>query len=293
MNRYEFKQVDVFTDEPFLGNPVAVVIGAENLSSREMQRIATWTNLSETTFLLRPTDSSADYKLRIFTTQRELPFAGHPTIGSVHAAVESGFIRKKSAIRQECRAGVLDCRLEEGDGSQKFWVRAPAAKVMTLDTGAQKSLYDGLRKEFMKDTPPMIVNVGPVWVVANMGTAETVAKVQPDLKLLSQLSTDLEATGVILFGASVDDVSAVHVRAFAPAAGIPEDPVCGSGNVSVAAYLVETGQIKQIGYEYLARQGMQVGRDGRVSIRVSENEKTIELGGNAVTCISGELRVPS
>src|SRR2546428_12226989 len=119
-----FKQVDVFTDRPFFGNPVAVVVGAENLDTEDMQRIACWTNLSETTFLLKPRAAAADYLLRIFTPRQELPFAGHPTIGSAHAAIESGFVGKKSRLRQECRAGVLELSVDD----EKIFGKGPQAR---------------------------------------------------------------------------------------------------------------------------------------------------------------------
>lgn len=125
----QFKQVDVFTSKPFLGNPVAVVLGAEGLDAQAMQRIACWTNLSETTFLLE--SSKADYRLRIFTPRQELPFAGHPTIGSAHAAVESGFVARKSSLKQECGAGIIDLTLEE-DG--RIFLKGPPAKPQRLET---------------------------------------------------------------------------------------------------------------------------------------------------------------
>src|SRR5919197_5523666 len=125
-----FKQVDVFTEKPFWGNPVAVVIGATDLSTDQMQRIAAWTNLSETTFVLTPTSVNADYRLRIFSPQQELPFAGHPTIGSAHAVIESGFASpREGRLRQECLAGILDLWVDEAETGTKIMVQAPPAKV--------------------------------------------------------------------------------------------------------------------------------------------------------------------
>src|SRR5688572_32160448 len=129
MKTLSFRQVDVFTDKPFLGNPVAVVIGADALDSEQMQRIACWTNLSETTFLLK--SDLADYRLRIFTPRQELPFAGHPTIGSAHAALEAGFVPKKPKLVQECGAGLIDLTIEE-DG--KIFLKGPPAKPKRLET---------------------------------------------------------------------------------------------------------------------------------------------------------------
>ena len=274
MTQLPFKQVDVFTGRPFSGNPVAVVIGADGLEPAQMQRIAAWTNLSETTFLLKPTQASADYRLRIFTPRQELPFAGHPTVGSAHAALESGFVKARNGkLRQECGAGVLDLSLEE----PRIFVRAPAPKV----SPAAVPLFGAARA--------LRVDVGPVWIVVDLGDAATVDELAPDMAAIAELSDSLDASGVTVFGRTGRKEEPIHVRSFAPAHGIPEDPVCGSGNVSVGAFLRETGLLKEFGSSYTARQGMQLGRDGRVAVRVTPD--AIEIGGEAVTCIDGKLRV--
>ena len=274
MTRLPFKQVDVFTGKPFFGNPVAVVIGAGSLETAQMQRIAAWTNLSETTFLLKPTQAGADYRLRIFTPRQELPFAGHPTVGSAHAALESGFAKARNGkLRQECGAGVLDLSLEE----RRIFVRAPVPKV----SPAAVPLFGNFRA--------LRVDVGPVWIVVDLGDASTVDELAPDMTAIAKLSDSLNASGVTVFGRTGIRDEPIHVRSFAPAHGIPEDPVCGSGNISVAAFLRETGLLTELGSSYTARQGMQVGRDGRVAVRVSAD--AIEIGGEAVTCVDGTLRV--
>ena len=270
-----FKQVDVFTDKPFLGNPVAVVIGADDLDAQTMQRIAGWTNLSETTFLLK--SSKADYRLRIFTPRQELPFAGHPTIGSAHAALESGFVLKKSNLRQECGAGLIELSVEN-DG--RIFLEGPAAKVERMQTQIP-SIPLAPASAVMK------VDVGPVWVVAEMRDAAALAALKPDMSALAEWSESLRVTGATVFASSNDSSSAIHVRSFAPAHGVPEDPVCGSGNLSVAAFLKQTNQARRFGDTYVARQGMQLGRDGRVSVRVAES---VQIGGHAVTCVDGALR---
>jgi PhzF family phenazine biosynthesis protein len=278
MKRLPFKQVDVFTAKPFLGNPVAVVIGAEGLGTVEMQRIANWTNLSETTFLLAPTAPGASYRLRIFTPRQELPFAGHPTVGSAHAALESGFAKAVGGqLKQECGAGVLDLTVEEQGGVRRIFVKAPVPRISAVEA----PLFGKARA--------LRVDVGPVWVVVDLGEARHVDTLEPDMAAISELSSALEASGATIFGRTGDAAAPIHVRSFAPAHGIPEDPVCGSGNISVAAYLRETGLLKEFGPDYTARQGMQVGRDGRVQVRVSAD--AIRIGGEAVTCVDGTLRV--
>jgi predicted PhzF superfamily epimerase YddE/YHI9 len=272
MRTFPFKQVDVFTDKPFFGNPVAVVIGAEGLDTEEMQRIACWTNLSETTFLLQPTAAGADYRLRIFTPRQELPFAGHPTIGSAHAALESGFIARKSRLKQQCGAGILDLAVE----SDRIFVRGPDARIADV------------RRKLPFASKLLRIDVGPVWIVGEMADATALAGLKPDMDALSAFTLDHEATGVTVFSPSGEEQAAIHVRSFAPAHGVPEDPVCGSGNLSVAAYLKQTNALERFGQRYVARQGMQLGRDGRVSVRIEE--QGIFIGGHAVTCVEGSLK---
>jgi len=265
------KQVDVFTGKPFYGNPVAVVIGADALETEDMQRIACWVNLSETTFLLP--SSQADYRLRIFTPQHELPFAGHPTIGSAHAALESGFVEKKKILRQECAAGILDLSFED----ERIFVRGPEPRI----TDVRRTLP--FAKKLLR------VEVGPIWIVGEVADAQELAALKPDMGALAAFTIDHEATGITVFAPSGEKQTAMHVRSFAPAHGIPEDPVCGSGNLSVAHYLKQTNGLKRFGERYIARQGMQLGRDGRVHVRVDEDG--VRIGGRSVTCVEGTLRI--
>jgi PhzF family phenazine biosynthesis protein len=290
MQTLPFKEVDVFTRKPFWGNPVAVVFEAERLATAEMQRIAAWTNLSETTFVLPPSSSTADYRLRIFSPKQEVPFAGHPTVGSAHAVIEGGFASpREGKLRQECLAGILDLTVAQSEAGRKIMVQTPPAKVTRINNETFPLLLSALGTAIIMDTTPLRVDVGVVWVVVNMETAETVAALKPDMDALVKISNVEEVTGITVFGRSDDPASAVHVRSFAPAQGIAEDPVCGSGNASVAAFLVHSGLLKQFGPRYVARQGMQVGRDGQVAVSV-EGE-SIKIGGYAVTCVEGTLRV--
>ena len=268
----KFRQVDVFTDRPFLGNPVAVVIGADGLDSAAMQRIAGWTNLSETTFLLK--SSKADYRLRIFTPRQELPFAGHPTIGSAHAALESGFVARKKRLVQECGAGLIALSVEQ-DG--RIFLQGPPTRTQALEPPIPSI-------PLLPGAPVLKVDVGPVWVVGEVSDAAALAALKPDMTALAEWSESLGVTGTTVFARSSDGLSQIHVRSFAPAHGVPEDPVCGSGNLSVATYVG-----RRFGNAYVARQGMQLGRDGRVSVRV--NEKNVQIGGHAVTCVEGEIRI--
>ena len=269
-----FKQIDVFTARPFLGNPVAVVLDSSGLETPDMERIARWTNLSETTFLLPST--RADYRVRIFTPTNELPFAGHPTIGSAYAALSAGIVEPRAGkLTQECGAGVLELRVE----GAKIFVRSPRPTITEVKNEASAC---GI--SLVPPARVIKVDVGPVWLVGEMSDAKALATLAPDMAALARWTTSLAATGVTLFAPSGEAQCAVHVRSFAPASGVPEDPVCGSGNISVAAYL---RQLERVQPAYVARQGMQLGRDGRVSMRVDAGD--IWLGGEAVACVDGKL----
>ena len=284
-----FKQVDVFTEKPFLGNPVAVVIDAAGLDGAEMQRIAAWTNLSETTFVLPPSSQDADYRLRIFSPKQELPFAGHPTLGSAHAVIESGFATTHDGrLRQECLAGLIDLTIEETAAGKRIFVEAPDAKISVVDDQNARSMQTGLGLMQSFAHPPARVDVGVVWLVAELADSKAVAALEPEMNGLSKLSAATNADGITVFGKSDDGSCRLHVRSFAPALGVPEDPVCGSGNASVGAYLVYTGLVKSYGGEFIARQGMQVGRDGQVSVRIDQHG--VRIGGYAITCVDGTLR---
>jgi PhzF family phenazine biosynthesis protein len=278
-----FKQVDVFTRVPFRGNPVAVVLHSGNLEQGQMQQIARWTNLSETTFVLPPTSSAADYRLRIFTPRAELPFAGHPTIGSAHAVLEACIAKpRQGRLVQECGAGNLALSVD-GD---TLWLESPPATHSPVNAADLSLLEKILERKPRQE--PLILNVGPRWLVAELANADAVDALLPDMADLAELSVRLEIGGVTVYGVAGDGKSDIHVRSFAPAHGIPEDPVCGSGNISVAAYRRMAGQVAA-GAGYVARQGMQLGRDGQVSIRY-EGDKIL-LGGSAVTCVEGTLRL--
>jgi len=284
MSALGFKQVDVFTRTPFLGNPVAVVLGAEKLATEEMQRIAAWTNLSETTFVLPPTSSAADYRLRIFTPKRELPFAGHPTIGSAHAVIESGFaVARNGRLRQECLAGSIDLSIERDEDGERIFIRAPRPTISAVNIDQAQRLAAALGPA---QNPPLRTDVGVVWLIVELKDAPAVDGSAPELAAILKISEETDAAGVTIFGRAHG--ADLHVRSFAPALGVPEDPVCGSGNASVAAYLIHYRLLSETA-RYEARQGMNVGRAGRVSVRVEGRE--IYFGGAAVTCVDGTLRV--
>jgi PhzF family phenazine biosynthesis protein len=280
-----FQQVDVFTSVPFKGNPVAVVLDGNGLSTQAMQAIASWTNLSETTFVCTPTDTRADYRLRIFTPRSELPFAGHPTIGSAHAVLRHG-LKPKTAGRliQECGKGLVTLALDDG----RLFLSLPKPQLRDVPATQLEQMMAALGSTAGAVRVKAIVDVGVVWITLQLDSAEAVTRIQPDLTRVAA-ATPRGVAGVTLFGlASGSSASQLEVRSFAPAEGVPEDPVCGSGNGCVAA-LVKRDRLLA-GSSYMASQGRCVGRDGRVEVRFTEDD-TIWLGGQAVTCVEGTLRV--
>jgi PhzF family phenazine biosynthesis protein len=290
MARHPFKTVDVFTATPFLGNPLAVVFDADGLSTAQMQRIANWTNLSETTFVLRPTQPGADYRVRIFTPGAELPFAGHPTIGTAHALLEAGAIAPRDGVLvQESAAGLVRLDVAHAhDGARWIAFELPAATITPLDTAHANELASILGTPLAGNAPPCLVDAGPRWVVAQLPDARAVLAAAPDLARMKAHDAAAGNTGVLIFGPhAAGHAARIEVRAFAPAHGIPEDPVCGSGNGAVAAYLRHTDQVGAFGHDFLSSQGTAVGRAG--ILRLSIDPHAIRVGGNAVTCVDGHL----
>jgi PhzF family phenazine biosynthesis protein len=289
MQTRSFKQVDVFTRVRFKGNPVAVVLDGGGLSSEQMQQIANWTNLSETTFVLPASDPAADYRVRIFTPNAELPFAGHPTIGTAHALIEAGRIRPKDgALVQQCGKGLIRLHLSrEPDGARWIAFDLPEPKHALLGPGQREELESLLGAPVKRDSAPLVVDVGPRWVVVQLENARAVLALHPDLQRMQVQDEAGGFTGVVVFGEHERGHAArIEVRAFAPAHGVDEDPVCGSGNGAVAAFLRYSGQLAFEG-EFLASQGAVVGRAGIIRLMVRPDR--IQVGGNAVTCVDGQL----
>ena len=283
--RRKYRVVDVFSKQPLLGNPVAVVLECAGLGTAEMQSIARWTNLSETTFVLPPESPDADYRLRIFTPDRELPFAGHPTLGSAHAVIEAGICDPaRGVVIQECGAGRIPVSLEGCDGDRQLVLQMPPARHWPLGTDEIEELAAILGCDVCAQPTPSLVDVGPIWMVAQIEDRPTLMGLQPDFARLAAFERLLGATGLSLF-ATTDD--GIETRSFAPSCGVNEDPVCGSGNGSIADFRMRAGQIAP-GDSYVARQGRMTGRDGIVSV-LTEADGTIFVGGSCVTTVEGTL----
>jgi PhzF family phenazine biosynthesis protein len=275
---HAFSQVDVFSSAPFLGNPVAVVHDADGVSDDEMARFASWTNLSETTYLLPPTDPAADYRLRIFTPDRELPFAGHPTLGSAHAWLQGGGVPSGHAeIVQECGAGLVRIRR----GEQLAFAAPPLLRSGPVDAADRKRIATALRLAEDEIVDLAWVDNGPGWVACLLASAEAVLACRPDYGAFG----DLEV-GIVGPYADPSDAGAdVEVRAFVPSMGIGEDPVTGSLNAGIAMWLGGD----RLPTSYVASQGTVLGRRGRVHLDRAGDE--VWVGGDALTTITGEVRL--
>ncbi|MDT0187515.1 PhzF family phenazine biosynthesis protein [Microbacterium sp. ARD31] len=274
-----FRQVDVFSATPWLGNPLAVVHDADDVSDEEMARFARWTNLSETTFLCAPTDDRADYRVRIWTTGGELPFAGHPTIGSAHAWLEAGGVPRGDVVVQECGAGLVDVRRSPGLGF--------AAPALRRSGPVEADLRSRVLTALGVDEPAVRnmawIDNGPGWIGVDLGSADAVVDVVPDVAAF----TDLKVTvlGRWDAGRAADLGADIEVRAFyADGRDFGEDPVTGSANAGLAQWLIGTGALPP---SYTSRQGSVIGREGRVRI-VSEGDE-VWVHGDAVTRILGEV----
>jgi PhzF family phenazine biosynthesis protein len=275
-----FVQLDVFTARALLGNPLAVVTDAQGLSDDDMQRFARWTNLSETTFLLPPDAAAhgagADYAVRIFTPDGELPFAGHPTLGSCHAwLLAGGVARQAGLVRQHCTKGLIDIRQDKHTGQLAF--RAPDMHRSTPGTALLASIVQALGLDPSALEDAALLDNGPIWLALQLRSAQAVHALQPD-------HAQLKALGLKVGVVHVDGTQ-VTVRAFAAAIGVPEDPVTGSLNASLAQWLMAEGRVPD---HYVASQGTALLRDGRVHIH-RDARGAVWVGGDVVTCIQGSV----
>jgi len=276
MRALPFHQVDVFSPAPFKGNPLAVIANADELDEREMQVIATWTNLSETTFLSRPQDPAADYRVRIFTPQRELPFAGHPTLGSCHVWLALGGAPKADEVIQECGAGLVRVRR---DGARLAFAAPPLRRTGEVEGELRACIARSIGVAEDAIRAAQWVDNGPGWVAVMLGTRREVLNVKHDPGELPD-----QPLGVVApWDAARDGGEAqFEVRAFMSGGG--EDPVTGSLNASLAQWLIGAGLAPA---RYVAAQGTVLGRAGRV--HVTREGETIWVGGAVAACVAGAI----
>lgn len=273
--QHPFAQVDVFSLTAYLGNPVAVIFDAEDLEDADMQCMARWTNLSETTFVLPPTTRAADYRLRIFTPGGELPFAGHPTLGSAHAWLERGGSAKMSErIVQECDAGLVEVRRRGGFLS---FAAPPTRRSGDIEAEYLQQIADSFGIDRVQVIAHQWVDNGPGWAVVQLATAQQVLALEPDLSRIPDAMVG--AIGAYPAGSR----HAFEMRTFAPAVGVPEDPVCGSMNAAVGQWLARTAAVSG---SYRVSQGRRLGRAGDITITPAP-DGTLWVGGNTTTLFHG------
>ncbi|PPF74641.1 PhzF family phenazine biosynthesis protein [Pseudoclavibacter sp. Z016] len=271
-----FAQVDVFSESPYLGNPVAVILDGAGLTDDEMRHIARWTNLSETTFVLPTTDPGADYRLRIFTPGGELPFAGHPTLGSAHAWLERGGTPKNAGrVVQECGAGLVEVRIDEG---RLAFAAPPTLRSGPLEPELLARIVTAYGISADQVTAHQWIDNGPGWAIVQLASAQEVLDLDPDLSLLTEAMVG--AVGAYPPGAP----HAFELRSFAPAIGVDEDPVCGSMNASTAQWMHRTGTAP--GSSWRVSQGTRLGRAGDITVTVDDSG-AVWVGGATTTLFSG------
>jgi PhzF family phenazine biosynthesis protein len=272
-----FVQLDVFTDRPYFGNPLAVVVDAEGLDTDEMQRFANWTNLSETTFLLPPTDPAADYRVRIFTPVAELPFAGHPTLGSAHAwLAHGGMPRCEGVVVQECGVGLVTIRR---DGVALAFAAPALLRGGPVDEATLQQAVAELGIERSAVVDAAWADNGPGWLGLLLASADEVLAIRPNAMQLT-----IGVAGAYPVGSPF----AYEVRAFYSDGGLTlEDPVTGSLNASLAQWLIATGRVTP---PYTASQGTVLCRAGKVRI-TTDAAGTVWVGGDVTTCITGTVEV--
>jgi PhzF family phenazine biosynthesis protein len=298
MKRVRFKQIDVFTTEPFTGNPAGVVLDATNLTDEQMQAIALEMNLSETTFVLPATVPNADYRVRFFSPRSELPFAGHPTLATVLAVIEEGQVFQKEIpqlVLQECGIGVVPVVVEQQQGNHLFFLmdQAPPHWISMDISKLECAAMLGCENDEIIDIPVAIVSTGVPWLIIPLKSLQNIQALKPDMGLIEQTCKEFGAYGVTTFCLNAGQHKhQVHARSFAPGAGVSEDPVCGTGNGSIAAYIAQHGLIQGQRFEYVAEQGIEIGRPGLVTVKAqldSDGMWKIQIGGQAIKILEGEL----
>lgn len=277
MSNYPFMQLDVFTGVALKGNPLAVVFDADILSESQMRAFANWTNLSETTFLLKPTDPTADYRVRIFTPTTEFKFAGHPTLGSCHAWLTHGGVPKVAGrVVQECGVGLVNVhQLPDG-----LAFEAPPLRASAIAPEQFEEVCKALGLHAAQVRASQQLDNGNQWLGLLLDSAKTVLALEPDHAALALLPK----VGVI--GLKSDGADHFEVRAFATCNGIPEDPVTGALNAMLAQWLIAAGFAPE---RYRVTQGTRLGRAGQVNLERRPSGGAVWVGGQSVVCIQGKL----
>lgn len=282
-----YVQLDVFASRPGTGNPLGAVLDAEGLDTASMQALAAWLNLSETIFFLPP-DAGADYRIRIFTPGSELPFAGHPSVGAAWLAVTHGLATPRDGhLLQQCAAGLLPAKVLGDPKHPEIRLRSPRGRVLDASPG---TLPEELAAIARTDRAVELWNNGPSWWLIEAASAKQLRQLKPDFGAIAAWTNATSATGVALFASEPEDGHQLAVRAFCPgdAVNVPEDPVTGSANALIAGRLHREGRLPGRDGRYIASQGRELSRDGRVALQV-DTEGEVWIGGEVQQIIQGTL----
>lgn len=294
-----FLQLDVFCARAGGGNPLGVVLDADGWSDAAMQRFAHWTNLVETTFVLAPTDPRASYRLRIFTPTKEIPFAGHPTVGSAHAVLETGFAQARDGVLlQQCGAGLLPVRIEGEGAERRLFVQAPAARIVREGPHVEPVLSYLLRGVALGALPPACVEGGRRWWVAEFASEDALRQWKPDHAAIGTLARETDSLGLCVFARRAESSPKVGydlvVRAFPAGVGIIEDPASGAANGLIAAWIALREPAGPLARGYRVSQGREIDRDASIRIHIDQAEAggsaSVWVGGQTHTVIDGCVR---
>jgi PhzF family phenazine biosynthesis protein len=290
----DFVQVDAFTNRPLYGNPAAVVLDADEISTETMQRIAREMNLSETVFILEPITPEADYRARIFTPMSELPFAGHPTVAAAHSVLARHPDKANATLlHQECGIGIVP--VEVIPFASGTLLRMTQGAPTYRDAGLSRETVAkmlGCAESDLSNRPFEVVSTGVPWLIVELSEFETISNLSPDQGLITRECSALRAAGLTVFVERGETGPVrIRVRTFAPGEGVAEDPVCGSGNGSVAAFIARHKHPEEVSVSYIAEQGIEIGRDGEVHASWERDGDAlhIHIGGEAAVVASGQL----
>lgn len=296
MTSRRYVQLDVFADRPGAGNPLAVVLDAEGLDDAAMQAIARWTRLPETTFVLPTSSAGASYGLRIFSPRREVPFAGHPSVGTAHALLDAGMVTPRDGVLvQDGAVGQLPLKVSGGDTGRTIAVRVPRATVMEIADGDDPRLRDALRGLRLGTLPPVLMDGGRRWWLAELADEAGLRGVTPDWPAIEALAGATDSMGLFVYARSEDPVHYFAVRAFVGATGPFEDAASGAANATLAAWLASQGALPQGKGEdtgasgrYRVSQGREVGFDAIIELQVDE-AGDVWSGGRARSIVQGTI----
>ena len=288
MSPLRYLHLDVFAATAGGGNHLGVVIGADTWSSAAMQRFARWTALVETTFLLPPTDPKASYRVRIFTPHKEIPFAGHPSSGSAHAALACGLVEPRDGMLwQECGAGVLPIRVEGHGAERELLLQSPPSRIVATGHEAHPLLASTLARVEPGALPPALIDGGRRWWLAGLADEASLRAWQPDHAAIGALAQASDSMGLCVFARSAHADYQLVVRAFPAGVGVVEDPASGAANGLIAAYIAQVEPHGLLSHGYLVSQGREVGHDACLIARIDGTATWI--GGRSHTVVDGSL----